>query len=87
LVRDDAGAIVRVPQWNCNTALTRDTCPANPVANNAVCNGFVEGLVCPGNGGRTCTCEVPPPVNDAGGGGAARRWNCVLPADAGGAGG
>jgi hypothetical protein len=85
LVRDDAGAIVRVPQWNCNTVLVRDTCPANPVNNNNVCIGFVEGLVCPGNGGRTCTCEAP--AADAGGG-AARRWNCVLPpVDASGAGG
>lgn len=88
VVRDDAGAIVRVRQWNCNTVLVRDTCPANPVANNGICNGFTQGLVCPGVGGRTCTCEVPVAAGDAGGGGGARRWNCVLPpTDAAGAGG
>jgi hypothetical protein len=85
-VRDDAGAVVQVSQWRCNNIpiIVRDSCPANPVANNNICNGFIPGLVCPGVGGRSCTCEAP--AADAGGGGA-RRWNCVLPpADSGGAG-
>jgi collagen type I/II/III/V/XI/XXIV/XXVII alpha len=67
IVRPDAGGGGAPPPVD---AGLMDMCPANNVPNAGNCAPFVTGLVCPGNGGRTCTCRA------AGGGGGGKAWNC-----------
>jgi len=84
-MRNDAG--MRTDAWVCNAVFMRpdagpppvvdaglmDMCPANNVPNNGNCAQFVTGLVCPGAGGRMCTCRA-----GGMGGGGAKTWNCPM---------